>query len=429
MSWFIMSIIVLVIGIILSIPIAAVLGNLGIVIGNYFTPYPLYRAIGEVFWNSGNNFTLFCIPLFVLIGELIVKSGVAEKMYESVNNFFVNVPGGLMHSNVLVSAMFAATSGSSVATAATIGTVAIPQARKYKYNEGLFSASIAAGGTLGILIPPSINLVVYGVLTNTSIPKLFLAGIIPGIILAGLFMLYILFASITKPELAGFKGNTKISWSTKLKALINLLPLLILFLVIIGSIYAGFATPTEAAALGLITTLIIIICQKKFNIKVLIDSFKGTIITTSMIMFIIMAASFLNSAFIAMNLQRLILDTIDHLNITPFQTLLVIIFMYFIIGFFIETLSMMVLTIPIVSPIISSLGYDLIWFGIVLIILVNMALITPPVGMNLYVVQGIRKRGSIGEMCYWIAPFVIMMFVVIGLLIKFPDLALFLTTR
>jgi len=428
MSWFFISIGVLLIGILLSAPIAVVLGNLGIIIGSFFTPYKLYRALGEVFWNSGNNFNLFCIPLFVLIGELVVKSGFAEKLYDSVNNYFINVPGGLMHSNIIVSAMFAATSGSSVATAATIGTVAIPQARKFKYNEGLFSASIAAGGTLGILIPPSINLVVYGVLTNTSIPKLFLAGIIPGIILAALFMFFILIISIIRPELAGgYRGGEKISWSVKLKSLKNLLPISLLFVIIIGSIYAGLATPTEAAALGLITIIILIICHKRFNMKVLIDSFKGTIITTSMIMFIVMAASFLNSAFVAMNLQGLILDLIDKLNITPFQTLLVIIFMYFILGFFIETLSMMVLTIPIVSPIITSLGYDLIWFGIVLIILVNVALITPPVGMNLYVVQGIRKRGSIGEICYWISPFVIMMFVMIGLLIKFPNLALFLT--
>lgn len=329
-----------------------------------------------------------------------------------------------MHANVATCAIFAATSGSSVATAATMGTVALPQARKFGYNEGLFAASIASGGTLGILIPPSINLIVYGFLTNTSVPKLFLAGFVPGILLAILFMAFIFVVCLIKPELGSHRSSA--SWRERLLSLKDLLPILFIFLLVIGSIYAGFATPTEAAALGVIGAFALAACYRKINRYTLAQSIRGTLRTTGMIMLIILAANFLNFILLSLGLTDQITSFVSDLGLTSFQTLLVIILMYVILGFFIETLSMMVLTIPVVYPIITSIGYDPIWFGILLILLIEMALITPPVGLNLYVVQGVRQKGSIRDIVIWITPFVLMIFVMIALLIQFPGIALFL---
>lgn len=416
------SFIMLIVLLILTFPVAVVMGNLGLIIGWLFSPFPLYRAVGEISWSASSNFILFSIPLFILLGQILVECKVAERTYKSVDKWLSWLPGGLMHSNILTSALFAATSGSSVATAATIGTVALPQVKKYGYNDGLFSASIAAGGTLGILIPPSINLVIYGFLTNTSIVKLFMAGIVPGVLLSVLFMLFILIISVIRPELSGHKHL--VSWEERINGLKDLLPVAIIFLVVIGSIYMGFATPTESAALGVLTALIIAIYYKEVTVKALIKSIEGTIRTTGMIMFVIVAANFLNFIILSLGIGDQITNIINNLGLTPFKTLLVIIFIYVVMGFFIETLSIMVLTIPIVHPIITSMGYDSIWFGIILILLIEMALITPPVGLNLYVVQGVRRRGTIGEISLWVAPFVIMIFVMIAVLIAFPNLAL-----
>lgn len=423
MIW-LFSFILLIALLMLAIPVALVMGNLGFTIGWLFSPIPLYRAVGEISWSASSSFILFSIPLFILLGQILVKCKVAEKTYKSVDNWLSWLPGGLMHSNIFTSALFAATSGSSVATAATIGTVALPQSKKYGYNDGLFSASIASGGTLGILIPPSINLVIYGFLTNTSIVKLFLAGIVPGVLLAALFMLFILIISIIRPELSGRKHS--VSWGERIRGIKDLLPIAMIFAVVIGSIYMGFATPTEAAALGVIAALIIAAYYKELTVKVLIESIEGTIRTTGMIMFIILAANFLNFVILSLGIGDQITNIINNLGLTPFKTLLVIIFIYVVMGFFIETLSIMVLTIPIVHPIITSMGYDSIWFGILLILLIEMALITPPVGLNLYVVQGVRRRGSIGEISLWVAPFVIMIFVMIAILILFPNLVFLL---
>lgn len=423
MIW-LFSFILLIALLMLAIPVALVMGNLGFTIGWLFSPIPLYRAVGEISWSASSSFILFSIPLFILLGQILVKCKVAEKTYKSVDNWLSWLPGGLMHSNIFTSALFAATSGSSVATAATIGTVALPQSKKYGYNDGLFSASIASGGTLGILIPPSINLVIYGFLTNTSIVKLFLAGIVPGVLLAALFMLFILIISIIRPELSGRKHS--VSWGERIRGIKDLLPIAMIFAVVIGSIYMGFATPTEAAALGVIAALIIAAYYRELTVKVLIESIEGTIRTTGMIMFIILAANFLNFVILSLGIGDQITNIINNLGLTPFKTLLVIIFIYVVMGFFIETLSIMVLTIPIVHPIITSMGYDSIWFGILLILLIEMALITPPVGLNLYVVQGVRRRGSIGEISLWVAPFVIMIFVMIAILILFPNLVFLL---
>ncbi len=421
--------VLLLILLILSIPVGATMGVLGLLLGKLFSPFPIHRALGEVAWTGSTDFVLFAIPLFILLGQILLRSGIAEVTYKAADKWLSWLPGGLMHANIFASALFAATSGSSVATAATIGTLALPQAKKYGYNEALFAGSVAAGGTLGILIPPSINLIVYGFLTNTSIPRLFVAGIIPGIILALLFMAFILIACIIKPELGGRKHVEKVEWRERINSLRDLIPTFIVFLIVIGSIYAGFATPTESAAMGVIAGLILAWKRKKLSLKMIRESFEGTLSATGMIAFILLAATFLNFVLVSLGLTDVLRDFISNLGLSPFQTLLLIIFVYIIMGFFIETLSMMVLTIPIVFPIIVDCGYDPIWFGVLLIVLIEMALITPPVGLNLYVVQGIREKGNISDIIVGSIPFAFVMLVMIALLVKFPGLATFLASR
>ncbi|NKE65528.1 TRAP transporter large permease [Ramlibacter sp. RBP-2] len=418
------AIILLLVLIGLSLPVGAALGVLGLALDPLFSMLPLSRAMGELAWSTGNEFLLVAIPLFILLGEILLRAGFAERMYGAMAQWLSWLPGGLMHANIGASTLFAATSGSSVATAATVGTVAIPQIKRYRYNESLFLGSIAAGGTLGILIPPSINLVIYGVLTNSSVPKLYLAGIIPGFLLALLFMVVVGVACTVKPEWGGHR--IKASWGERIAGLQHLLPPLGIFLMVVGSIYAGLATPTEAAALGVLGAIILAAFFRKLTFAMLRDAVEGTMKSTAMIMLIVIAASFLNFIMSAIGLTDAMTQKIVGLGLSPGWMLLVLVIFYVILGCFMETLSMMIVTIPLVAPIMTQLGYDPIWLGIVIIVLVETALITPPVGLNLFVVHSLRKSGSMNAVIVGALPFVGALFAIIALLAAFPDLALWL---
>src|ERR671937_604491 len=276
----------------LAVPVAAGLGVLGIVLSGIYSKLPLTLAMGEVAWATSNNFLLVAIPFFVLLGEILLRSGMAERMYNALVLWVPWLPGGLMHSNIAACAMFAATSGSSVATAATIGTVAMGEIKKRGYSERLFLGTIAAGGTLGILIPPSINMIVYGVLTDSSIPKIYLAGIFPGLMLAGLFSITVLIACLLCPSFGGRRSHA--DWRSRIRALPDLIPPLMIFLAVIGSIYAGLATATESAALGVIAALGVAAWHRRLTVRMLLHAFEGTMRTTAMIMAILIAAYFLN---------------------------------------------------------------------------------------------------------------------------------------
>ena len=408
----------------ISIPVGAALGVLGLLLDPLFSMLPLSRALGELSWSTSNEFLLVAIPLFIMLGEVLLRAGFAERMYGAMSLWLSWLPGGLMHANIGASTLFAATSGSSVATAATVGTVAIPQIKRYGYNEPLFLGSIAAGGTLGILIPPSINLVIYGVLTNSSVPQLYLAGFIPGFALAALFMLIVIIACLIKPEWGGQRINA--GWGERIASLQHLLPPLGIFLMVVGSIYAGLATPTEAAALGVFGALILAACFKRLSFTMLREVMEGTMRSTAMIMLIVVAAGFLNFVMAATGITTALTESISGLGLSPGWMLLVVVIFYVILGCFMETLSMMIVTIPIVAPIMVGLGYDAIWLGIVIVVLVETALITPPVGMNLFVVQSLRKSGSMNAVIVGSQPFVLALFVMVALLAFFPGLALWL---
>ena len=408
----------------IAVPVAASLGFLGLSLSAIYSKLPLTLAIGEMTWATSNNFLLVAIPFFVLLGEILLRSGMAERMYNALVLWIPWLPGGLMHSNIAACAMFAATSGSSVATAATIGTVAMGEIEKHGYSERLFLGTIAAGGTLGILIPPSINMIVYGVLTDTSIPKLYLAGVIPGLVLACLFSLTVLIYCTIWPELGG--RPTKTTWAARIAALPDLLPPLVIFLSVIGSIYAGFATATESAALGVIAALGVAAWNRRLTITMLKTAFEGTMRTTAMIMAILIAAYFLNFVITSIGLTGQVNRFITDLTLTPTQLLIGVIIFYVILGMFMETLSMMVATVPIITPVMVKAGFDPIWFGIIIVILMETAMITPPVGINLYVVQGLRKRGRINDVIMGSLPFVFTMMLMIILLSIWPRIALWL---
>jgi tripartite ATP-independent transporter DctM subunit len=418
------TLIVLLVLVGLSIPVGAALGVLGLVLDPAFSMLPLTRAIGELAWSTNNEFLLVAIPLFILLGEILLRAGFAERMYGAMSLWLSWLPGGLMHADIGASALFAATSGSSVATAATVGTVAIPQIKRHGYNEPLFLGSLAAGGTLGILIPPSINMVLYGVLTNTSVPKLYLAGIVPGLLLTALFMLTIILGCVIFPAWGGKRVLG--SWSMRFTSLIHLAPPLGIFLLVVGSIYAGLATPTEAAALGVSGAMILAACFGRLSFAMLAEAIEGTMKSSAMILLIIIASAFLNFVMSATGITDVITSSISGLGFSTAVMILVVVVFYLILGCFMESLSMMITTIPIVAPIMFALGFDPIWTGILIIVLVEAALITPPVGLNLFVVHSLRKSGSMGPVIIGSLPFVGAMAVLLVLLSLFPSIALFL---
>jgi len=408
----------------LSIPVGIVLFLLGFGVDQFFSNFPLSRALGNMVWSSSSSATLIAIPFFVLLGEILVRSGVATRTYSALDRWVSWLPGGLVHANVATATMFSATSGSSVATAATVATVAMPQAEKLGYDPKLFSGAIAAGGTLGIMIPPSINLIVYGFLTQSSIPQLFLAGLLPGLGLALAFLMITAILCTIRPELG---GNRRVfPFLQMARALLDLVPILVLFALIVGSIYRGWATPTEAAAVGVVGALLIALAFGGVNWTMMRESLLGTIKVTSMIMLIIIGASFLNFTLSSAGLGRELTTFLEGLGLSPLGFIMVVVLIYIVLGFFIETLSLMVVTIPIIVPMVLAQGYDVIWFGILMIVLIEMALITPPVGLNLYVVQGARKSGNLNEVMLGALPYCLTMLAMAFALIAFPEIALWL---
>jgi C4-dicarboxylate transporter, DctM subunit len=408
----------------LSIPVGIVLLLLGFGVDVLFSSFPLIKGLGNLVWSTSNNATLIAIPFFVLLGEILVRSGIAERTYMALDRWVSWLPGGLVHANIATATMFSATSGSSVATAATVATVAMPQAEKLGYDPRLFSGAIAAGGTLGIMIPPSINLIVYGFLTQSSVPQLFLAGLLPGILLAIGFMAITVLICAIRPELGGPRRSFPLG--EMLRALLQLGPIILLFSVIIGTIYKGWATPTEAAAVGVAGAIAIAAMFGGISRQLFSESVVGTVKITSMIMLVVIGASFLNFTLASAGIGRELSAFLEGLGLSPLMTIFVVVCIYIVLGFFIETLSLMVVTIPIIVPLVLAQGYDVIWFGILMIVLIEMALITPPVGLNLYVVQGARKSGKLSEVMLGTIPYVIVMLLMVVALIAFPKIALFL---
>lgn len=408
----------------LSIPVGAALLLLALSLGAAFSPMPIYLAMGEVIWSASTNAILVSVPLFVLLGEILLRSGMADRLYRSMSHWLAWLPGGLMHANIGASMVFAATSGSSVATAATIGTVATPVIKTYGYGERLFLGTIAAGGTLGILIPPSINLIIYGWLTQTSVPQLYLAGFVPGIVLGLIFMATILICCLVRPKWRGRAIES--SWKERLESLSGLAAPGLIFVIVIGSIYAGFATPTESAALGVVVAIALAAINRRLSVRMILEALDGTMRTSAMIMLIVASAFFLNFVLSAIGLVAALNSFITGLGLGPMGTLVAIIIFYLILGCFMEPLPMMIVTIPIIVPVVVQAGFDPVWFGIMVVLLCETAMITPPVGVNLYVVQGVRGRGVISDVILGVLPFIGSLLLMIVLIIAAPGIVMWL---
>lgn len=411
----------------LALPIAAVLGWLAVALDLLLSPFPLRRAFGEVAWSHSIDFVLIAIPMFIMMGEILLRSHIAERMYRGVSVWTGWLPGGLMHANIGASALFAATSGSSVATAATIGTTAMPQIDRHGYNERLFLGSLAAGGTLGILIPPSINMIIYGFLTDTSVPRLFVAGIVPGVLLAVLYSVTILAACLMRPNWGG--TAVPVTRRALLRSLPDLAPPLGLFALVIGTIYAGWATPTEAASVGVVASLGLAWAYRRLSWAMMVDVFLGTIRTSAMMVLITILAFLLNFVIGATGLVNAVNALVADLAWSPLVTMLCIIAIYIILGMFMDTLAMIVLTIPIVTPIVVGLGYDPIWFGVMMVLIAETSVLTPPIGILCYVIQGVRGRGELTDVFVGVAPFIVTLFCMIALMLMAPQLALWLPEK
>ena len=398
-------------------------------IGDGFDAQVLPAMLGNISWTTMNEFLLVAVPLFILLGEILLRSGVADRIYGALTEWLRWLPGGLLHTNVVACALFAATTGSSVATAATIGTVAMPALQKRDYNERLVLGSLAAGGTLGILIPPSINMIIYGALSGASVGRLFVAGIIPGIVLTATMMLIIAITSIWLPDPTDRHEPVR-PLLQRLRGTLDLLPVLFIFLLIMGSIYFGLATPTEAAALGVVGALMIAAGRGRLTVAMLHEAFLATLRTTAMVLLVILAAFALNFVIGFLGIPQSVAGWIEELGLSAYQTIWLLLVFYLILGCFLEVVSMMVTTIGIVVPLVVSLGFDAVWFGVFITILAELAMITPPVGLNLFVVQNIRvSHGSIYDVFIGTLPFAFAMLLVLALLIYVPELALWLPNK
>ncbi len=408
-----------------GMPLAFVTGSLAVVFMYLIGDQYMLNIIPGRIFPTMTNYQLSAIPLFIFMASMLERAGLIDEMFDVIYKWLGGVRGGLASAAIIASTILAAMVGIIAAAIVTMGIIALPSMLKRNYDHNIALGSIMAGGTLGILIPPSINMIIYAVMTNTSLPSLYLAGILPGLLLAGLFMALIAAACLLNPRWGGQRIET--SWRARLTSLPHLLPPAAIFAVVVGSIYAGFATPTEAAALGVIAALILAALFRALTLPVLLTAFEGTMRTTAMIILIIIAAYFLNLVFAAIGLAAAMEHFVTTLGLGPYQTILVIAAFYIVLGCFMETLSMMIATVPIVTPIVVSLGFDPVWFGIVLMLLLETALVTPPIGLNLFVVQSIRPvRGSMNDVMAGAMPFVGMLLVMIGLVIAVPDIALWL---
>ncbi len=389
-----------------------------------FTSRPVGDAMATTMWSMGSSWSLTALPLFVWMGEILFRTKLSENLFKGLAPWLARLPGGLVHVNILGCAIFAAISGSSAATVATVGKMSIPELRKRNYPESFLLGTLAGSGTLGLLIPPSIILIIYGVTVEESIAKLFIAGVVPGIMLAFLFMIYVIGWSIKNKKIMP-RISEDFSFLEKIKQSGQLLPVLLLIIAVIGSIYAGVATATEAASLGVLGALILSYFQNSLTKESFSKSLLGATKTSCMIAFILAGSSFLTLAMAFTGLPNNLAVLIDKLQLSPYMLLLVLTLFYIILGMFLDGISAVVLTMAIIEPMIRQAGFDMVWFGIYLVIVVEMAQITPPVGFNLFVLQGMAKR-DMGFIARSAFPLFLLMILAVIIIIAFPQLALWL---
>lgn len=405
-----------------GVPVAASLGIIGLLTAALFLGH--VEALGYACWNICTQFILVAIPLFIFMGQILLHSGISDRLYTGSTALLGKLPGSLLHANIASCAVFAAISGSSVATAATIGTVAIPELEKRGYQPKIVLGSLAAGGTLGILIPPSICMIIYGAMAEESVGQLFIAGVFPGIMLTLLFMGYVLVRVITQPGIApAFEG---MHWKQRSLSILRMWPVAIIMFMVLGGIYLGIVTPTEAAALGSFTALVFALAYRKLNWQIMKGILRDTAKSTAYIMFLVVGAQLLTGTLSMLRVPDNAVLWVASLAVSPMLVLMFIYLLYLFLGCFMDGISMMVVTLPVIVPILRSLGFDLIWFGVALVILVEMAMLTPPVGLNVYVIHGLRPDRPMSEVFRGIIPFFLMMLLGLIIVTAFPPIATWL---
>ena len=379
-------------------------------------------------WGATTSWSLTALPLFIWMGEILFRTRLSEDLFKGLSPLLNTLPGKLLHVNVLSCGIFAAVSGSSAATAATIGRMTLPELKARGYSERMAIGTLAGSGTLGLLIPPSIILIVYGVAAEVSIGRLFIAGALPGLLLVSLFMGYIIvWAKLNKDELPAHDG-TKISWSEKLAALRKLIPILGLIIFVLGSIYGGITTPSEAAALGVVGALFLALMSKALNRKSFVDSLLGAVKSSCMIGLILAGAHFLTLAMGFLGIPKSLALWISEMTLSPTELLIYLTVLFVILGCFLDGISVVVLTTAVVLPMVQQAGIDLLWFGIYIVLVVEMSQITPPVGFNLFVIQALTGK-NIVYVALAAFPFFLLILLAVVLITWFPEIVTFLPTN
>lgn len=404
------------------------LALIGVVGFEIFTPRAA-GMIGNSMFNSIASFTLSAIPLFMFMGEIILNSKISIRLYEGLNDLLRPIPGVLLHSNIISCAFFGAISGSSIATAAAIGSVAFPEQKARNYPLNLIAGSLSAGGTIGILIPPSITLIIYGSITGNSIGKLFIAGFLPGILLTLMFVAYILFYSIKNRDIMPKQG--KISFreyvSNILPSIKKMFPVLIIAFTIIAGIYGGFITATEAAALTVVEAIVISYIQKSLTFEILKKSAIKALVSTSMMLFVLMGSTLFGNIISLLKLPARLTAFVAEAGLAPITILFYITLLYLFLGCIMSAVAMIVLTLPVTYPLMVGVaGFDPIWFGIFIVLMNQIALLTPPVGMNVYIVYGISGEKDLLPFFKSVVPFAIIMILFIVITTIYPQIILYL---
>ena len=398
-----------------------IVGFMGMLI---YSPLPAGNNMASSVWATIEKWEYVALPLFILMGEILYRSGISEKLFKSLVPWLYRLPGGLLLMNIVSCTLFAAVSGSSAATTATVGRITLAEFDKLGYDRRLAMGSLAGAGTLGFLIPPSLIMIVYAILAEVSIGKMFMAGILPGLLLSGIYSTYIIYRGIRNPAIAP-RTQESYSWKERLVGLKDLAPTLILILMVLGSIYGGVATPTEAAALGVLGATVFAFLNRQMNFKILFDCLVGAVKTNAMIMMIVVGAGFLSRVMGFLGIPAAITRTITELGLSPYMLMILLGVFYVILGCLLDGFSIVVMTLPIALPMVTAAGFDPIWFGIYLILMVEVSQITPPVGFNLFVIQGLTDE-PIVKVAKYALPFFFLMLLTTAILTIFPNIALFL---
>jgi C4-dicarboxylate transporter, DctM subunit len=405
--------------------IGVAIGLVGVIGITIASGTQLWLSLGDIVWNTTNTFTLVSIPLFVLMGEIILRSGISTRFYNGVGVMLRGLPGALAHTNIVGCAIFSAIAGSSVATAMTVGTVAIPEMRKRGYSDRLTLGTLTGGGCLGILIPPSIPMIVYASMTQVSVIDLFMAGVVPGLVLTAIFMVYVAWRVWSDPKLAP-PHEARATGAELLRGAIDSVPVILLIAAVIGSMYFGIVTPTEAAALGCLIAFVLALAYRELTRVRVMEALRNAAITSGVVMFITLNAQILNFAVVTSGIGEGLAQGLAALGLPKLLFFCLLFLIYLVVGMFIDGLSIMLLTVPLLYPSFLAVGFDPIWVGVIIVVFIELGALTPPMGLNLFAIQSIASDRTLAEVATASMPYTIMISAFAFLLYAVPQIALWL---